>query len=177
MRVRKHLSYANVAATVALFGVVAGGGAYAASKIGTEDIERGAVTRPKLQAKAVSAGKIADRAIGSTQLKEDIPGVALMGVTAQNGRVVSYFNRLGEGPPRIEGMDTGEYAIFFPGADNNDVQYLVDFAVTRDTDHLNVRYDSCSGYCMPVHPVVTTYNADGSRANGSFTYVAYAGQP
>jgi hypothetical protein len=177
MRIRKHLTYANVAATVALFGVLAGGGAYAASKIGSKDLERGAVTRPKLQAQAVSSGKIADRAVGSTQLSEDVPGVALMGVTAENGRVVSYFNRLGQGPPRIEGMGTGEYAIFFPGADTADVLDLVDVAVTRNADHLNVSYDSCSGYCMPVHPVVTTYNADGSRANGSFTYVAYAGQP
>lgn len=176
MRARKQLTYANVVATVALFGVVAGGGAYAASKIGAKDLERGAVTRPKLQAKAVSAGKIADHAVGSTQLSQDLPGVAVVGVTYRDGRIVSYFNRMGEGPPRIEPSPAGEYAIFFPGVDLVN-QNLVDVATTPDGDHLGLTYDSCSGYCPPVHPVVTTYNGDGSRSHASFTYVAYAGQP
>ena len=49
MRVRQHLTYANVTATIALFGVVTGGGAYAASKIGTRDLEHKAVTAPKIR--------------------------------------------------------------------------------------------------------------------------------
>ena len=37
------LTYANVMSTIAVFGVLAGGGAYAASKIGADDIKRNAV--------------------------------------------------------------------------------------------------------------------------------------
>ncbi len=48
VRARDRLTYANVMATIAVFGVLAGGGAYAASKIGTSDIDRHAVTHPKL---------------------------------------------------------------------------------------------------------------------------------
>jgi hypothetical protein len=42
-RIRQHLTYANVMATIAVVGVLAGGGAYAASKIGPRDIARNAV--------------------------------------------------------------------------------------------------------------------------------------
>ena len=37
---RSHLTYANVVSTLALFAVLAGGGAYAASKIGGKDLKR-----------------------------------------------------------------------------------------------------------------------------------------
>lgn len=55
---RPHLSYANVVATLALLLVLAGGGAYAASKIGTQQIKAGAVTAPKLANEAVKAAKL-----------------------------------------------------------------------------------------------------------------------
>lgn len=38
-RIRRRLTYANVMATIAVFGVLAAGGAYAASKIGTNQIK------------------------------------------------------------------------------------------------------------------------------------------
>jgi len=53
-RTRPHLSYANVMSTIAVFGVLAGGTAWAASKIGTNQIERGAVTAKKLHRNAVT---------------------------------------------------------------------------------------------------------------------------
>ena len=43
-RIRPHLTYSNVMSTIAVFGVLAGGSAWAASKIGTNQIKRGAVT-------------------------------------------------------------------------------------------------------------------------------------
>ena len=43
-RIRAHLTYSNVMSTIAVFGVLAGGSAWAASKIGTNEIEPGAVT-------------------------------------------------------------------------------------------------------------------------------------
>jgi hypothetical protein len=47
------------------FGVLAGGGAWAASRIGTRDIENGAVTATKLHKNAVKTGKIASGAVTS----------------------------------------------------------------------------------------------------------------
>ncbi len=174
MRVRKHLTYANVAATIALFGVVAGGGAYAASKIGTADIQSHAVTRPKLDAKAVSSGKIADGAVGNAQLSSDTDGVAMMGLTYDRGLVVSYFNRAGDGVPRVERTSTGTFAIYFPGVDYA-LAPFVEVATTLNGGRATITHDSCSGYCPPTHPVVTTRNDAGNLGDASFTYVAFRG--
>jgi hypothetical protein len=54
--------------TIAVFGVLAGGGAYAASKIGTSDIENGAVTAKKLHKKAVTKKKVKNGAVTKAKL-------------------------------------------------------------------------------------------------------------
>ena len=43
MKIREHLTYANVAATLALVGVIGGGGAYAAGVIDSGDIENNSI--------------------------------------------------------------------------------------------------------------------------------------
>lgn len=62
---RRHITYANVVATIALFGMIAGGTAIAVTKIGSNAIKRGAVTKPKLAKNAVGAKKL-----GRVQLVE-----------------------------------------------------------------------------------------------------------
>ena|SRR5438270_422946 len=59
----RRLSYANVMSTVAVFGVLAGGTAWAASAISTRDIQNGAVTTKKLHANAVTGAKLAAGAV------------------------------------------------------------------------------------------------------------------
>lgn len=66
---RRHLTYANVMATIAVF-VTLGGGAYAVSKIDTADIKKGAVTAKKLRASAVTTEKIADGAVTTPKLAD-----------------------------------------------------------------------------------------------------------
>jgi len=68
-RVRPHLTYANVMSTIAVFGVL-GGGAWAASKIDTNQIENGAVTAKKLHKKAVTTKKIKNEAVTGDKAKE-----------------------------------------------------------------------------------------------------------
>jgi hypothetical protein len=62
-RLRQRLSYANVMATIAVFGLLAGGGAYAASKIDTNDIQNGAVTTKKIKNGAVTRKKLKPGAV------------------------------------------------------------------------------------------------------------------
>lgn len=81
MASRFKLSYANVVSTIALFLALTGGVVYAASKIGTKDIQRQAVTGKKIAPGAVKNGKlaagsvktqqIADGAVGNGQIKDD----------------------------------------------------------------------------------------------------------
>ncbi|MEZ5155339.1 MAG: hypothetical protein R2718_04420 [Solirubrobacterales bacterium] len=71
MRIREHLSYANVAATLALVGVIGGGGAYAASKIGSSDIRNGSIRSADLKnKKAVRGIDVKPNALGGRQIKE-----------------------------------------------------------------------------------------------------------
>jgi hypothetical protein len=67
----RHLTYANVMSTLAVFGVLAGGGAWAASKIGTHEIENGAVTAKKLHRQAVTTRKIKDGAVNGAKVRDD----------------------------------------------------------------------------------------------------------
>jgi hypothetical protein len=67
---RRHLTYANVIATLALFLVLSGGAAYAAGKIGknsvgTKQIKNAAVTTAKLKNGAVTGAKVAVGSLGT----------------------------------------------------------------------------------------------------------------
>jgi hypothetical protein len=62
-RNRHRLTYANVMATIAVFGVLAGGGAYAASKIGPSDIARNAVRSKHIKDSQVKRRDIAAKLI------------------------------------------------------------------------------------------------------------------
>lgn len=71
MRFRQHLSYANVVATLALVGVVGGGGAYAASKIGSKEIRNGSIRSADLKnAKAVRGIDVRPDSLGGKQIRE-----------------------------------------------------------------------------------------------------------
>ena len=57
MKLREHLTYANVAATLALAGVIGGGGAYAAGVIDSGDIADNAVKSRDLKDRAAVSGR------------------------------------------------------------------------------------------------------------------------
>jgi hypothetical protein len=176
---RKHLSYANVVATIALFGVVAGGGAYAASKIGTSDIRPKAVTEKKLANDAVTSRKIASEAVGNDELSPSSSGIALAGVTYGDG-VRTYFNRFG-GKPIVDHIGPGMYAIYFPGFEDYNFPGAVESATLLDNPigggEVGVYEEGCSGLCLPVHPVVVTRNSAGNKADSSFSYLLFDALP
>jgi len=67
--IRAKVTYANVIATVALFGVVAGGGAYAAATIGAGDIKKNAVRAKHVKKGAIAAAKIRNGAVRPNKLQ------------------------------------------------------------------------------------------------------------
>jgi len=73
-QVRKRLTYSNVVATLALFGVLAGGVAVGASlkknSVGKKQLKRGAVVTQKIGAGAVATDKLADGAVTTPKLGE-----------------------------------------------------------------------------------------------------------
>ena len=62
-KLRRRVTYANAMSTIAVFGVLAGGGAYAASKIGPKDIGKNAVRAKHIKGKQVAAKHVRNGAI------------------------------------------------------------------------------------------------------------------
>jgi hypothetical protein len=69
-KLRSHMTYANVMATIAVFVALATGGAYAANTIRSTDIVDGEVKTPDLAAGAVTSPKVAN---GSLLLQDLAP--------------------------------------------------------------------------------------------------------
>lgn len=67
-QIRKRLSYANVMSSIAVFLVLGGGAAYAAKKIGSNELRGGAVTTAKIKRNAVTAAKIKANAITTAKI-------------------------------------------------------------------------------------------------------------
>ncbi len=73
-RLRDNLTYANVTATLALFLVLSGGAAYAAShlgknSVGAKQIKKNAVTTAKIKNEAVTTEKIKNEAVTTEKIK------------------------------------------------------------------------------------------------------------
>jgi hypothetical protein len=74
-RIRRHLTYANVISTLALFLVLSGGVVYAANTIGSADIIDGEVKNADLGANAVTGAKV----FPSSLTGADVAGNSLAG--------------------------------------------------------------------------------------------------
>jgi hypothetical protein len=70
-KLRPHLTYANVAATIALVIAVGGGSAWAVQKVRTRDIAYHAVTASKINYNAISSWKVKNNSLASKDLRDD----------------------------------------------------------------------------------------------------------
>jgi hypothetical protein len=68
--IRRPLTYANVMSTIAAFGVLATGGAYAASKIGPKDIKKNAVRAEHVKKNQIKARHIAKNAVARSDIRD-----------------------------------------------------------------------------------------------------------
>ena len=66
-QLRRHLTYANVMSSIAVF-LILGGATAMAAKVGTSQLKAGAVKTGKLAKEAVKAGKIANGAVSTAKL-------------------------------------------------------------------------------------------------------------
>lgn len=72
-QIRKRLTYANVMSTIAVFLVIGGASAFAATQlaknsVGSKQLKKNAVTTAKIKNNAVTAGKIANEAVTNGKL-------------------------------------------------------------------------------------------------------------
>ena len=67
--IRKRITYANVMSSIAVFLVLGGGAAYAAKKIGSNEIKGNSITTGKIKKNAVTASKIKKNSITTAKIK------------------------------------------------------------------------------------------------------------
>jgi len=82
MKIKPRLTYANIVSTLALFLVLGGSAAYAASKIRSGDIAPGAVHSSDVFKRAIVSGKIAVGAVQSNQIADGAVGSKQIGAGA-----------------------------------------------------------------------------------------------
>ncbi len=70
-QIRKHITFANVMSSIAVFLVLGGGAAYAAKKIGSNEIKGNSITTGKIKKEAVSASKIKKNSISTAKIQND----------------------------------------------------------------------------------------------------------
>jgi hypothetical protein len=64
-QLRKRLTYANVMSSIAVFFVLGGGAAYAAKKIGSNQLKANSVTTAKIKKNAVTGAKVKESTLGT----------------------------------------------------------------------------------------------------------------
>jgi hypothetical protein len=89
--IRKHLSYANVMSSIAVFLILGGATAFAAlgrNTVGTRQLKRNAVTAAKIKRNAVTAAKIRRDAVTGAKVKESTLGQVPSAAQADNADTV-----------------------------------------------------------------------------------------
>jgi hypothetical protein len=67
-QIRKHITFANVMSSIAVFLVLGGGAAYAAKKIGSNEIKGNSITTGKIKKEAVSSSKIKKNSVTTAKI-------------------------------------------------------------------------------------------------------------
>lgn len=67
-QIRKRITYANVMSSIAVFLVLGGGAAYAAKKIGSNEIKGNSITTGKIKKEAVSASKLKKNSVTTAKI-------------------------------------------------------------------------------------------------------------
>jgi hypothetical protein len=173
-RVRGHLTYANVMATVAVF-IAIGGGAYAAglarNSVKAKQIKAGAVRSAELADNAVTSAKVADGSLSGAdfaagQLPAGPQGIQGIPGTASAWAWVNAGNDCALPPSTCEAQlvskgigavthpATGTYCITAPGIDARETTA----AVNIDGGHTNIPLGNTSAYLIQTAQAATLYN-------------------
>jgi hypothetical protein len=97
-QIRKRLTYANVMSSIAVFLILGGATAIAASKIGTSQLKASAVTTGKIKKEAVTTSKIKKEAVTGAKIKLSTVGKVPSAGTADNAEKLG-----GAAPSTYEG--------------------------------------------------------------------------
>ncbi len=140
-QIRKRMTYANVMSTLAVFLVLGGATAFAASKIGTKQLKAGAVTAAKIKAGAVTAGKIKGGAVTTGKIKAGAVVTSKIADNAVTGAKVDE-STLGTVPSAV----SANPEVFAQIGTNG----TVDPKLAKGLNESNVTHPSEGVYCITV---------------------------
>ena len=138
-QLRKRLTYANVMSSIAVFLVLGGGAAFAASQlgknsVGSKQLKKNAVTKAKIKKNAVTTAKIRNGAVTGAKVNEATLGPvpsATHATSADNAStvagqsVVKIFKTLSEGQGNVQIASLGGFNFFAScGANDADIEVL-----------------------------------------------------
>jgi hypothetical protein len=130
-QIRKRLTYANVMSSIAVFLVLGGGAAYAAKKVGSNEIKGNSITTGKIKKEAVTKAKIKKAAVDASKLADNAVTTSKIADDAVTGAKVKE-STLGTVPDasKLAGLEAGAYqtrvrwALVDSGANGNEGQIL-----------------------------------------------------
>jgi hypothetical protein len=136
-QIRKRLTYANVMSSLAVFLLLGGGAAFAATKlaknsVGTKQLKNNAVTTKKIKNNAVTGAKVKESSLGTVPSATNFEGFVPFGIIAANSgetkTLVTYgpFSLVGQCVPN--GLSLEAFVVFatteehssFGGDDDSD---------------------------------------------------------
>jgi hypothetical protein len=94
-QIRKRLTYANVMSSIAVFLLLGGATAFAASKIGSSQIKSNAITTGKIKKEAITTSKIKKDAVTGAKVKESTLGTVPSATNATNATNANNANTVG----------------------------------------------------------------------------------
>jgi hypothetical protein len=164
-QIRQRLTYANVMSSLAVFLVLGGGAAYAAKKIGSNELQGGAVTSAKIKRSAVNTSKLKAGAV----------------TTAKIAKGAVTYGRLADGAISVEKLAPGFIA---PAAEKlshaaNVSSAGIVLAGSLGISQANVTHPSSGFYCfsgLTPAPVGGVATIDYSEAGKNITIQLDTGQ-
>jgi hypothetical protein len=136
-QIRKRLTYANVMSSIAVFLILGGATAFAAKKIGSNQLKANSVKTGKIVKEAVTTGKIRKNAISTDKLRDS----AVDSAKIADGSVTSTDINLGSTPfSRIIAKFRGSDSIDVPGGSTFVAYPLNNPTYTQGPDEVNSYY-------------------------------------
>jgi hypothetical protein len=168
-QIRKRITYANVMSSIAVFLVLGGGAAYAAKKIGSNEIKGNSITTGKIKKEAVSSSKIKKNAIVTAKIKNG----AVTGAKLNLGTVGTVPNAAhatsADNANTVGGQSANKiFKTLTPGQSNVEVATVAGFRITASCEAGNADLEITS----PNTPG-TVMNAGGVAPGKNETTFAY----
>jgi hypothetical protein len=166
-RLRPHLSYANVAATLALVIAVGGGSAYAAQRIRASQIGFHAVTASKVNFNAITTSKVRNGSLAGKDVRDN----AITTQDVRNGTLRFEDFAAGQLPPGPKG-DPGAAAAALNGTVSATGTLVSGTGVTAITAGAadatyTVTFDRDVSKCSVIGTVATSGDTDGGTVTGA----------